>query len=119
MLSCDKLKEFCDQQQVDIEGLAGQIARGGLDEKKAIAAIKNWQKGLLKPRPRAEDVRRLAAGLGVEVNDLADWRCSYRFAPLSARKARLVTLGVWLLLMAVSLLPALIGGLFAQQVSAP
>ena len=34
---------------------------------------------------------------------------------LPRRKAVLVTLGVWLLLTALSLLPALIGGLFAQQ----
>jgi len=34
---------------------------------------------------------------------------------LPRRKAALVTLGVWLLLTALSLLPALIGGLFAQQ----
>jgi hypothetical protein len=35
---------------------------------------------------------------------------------LPRRKALLVTLGVWLLLTAVSLLPALIGGFFARQV---
>ncbi|MHC4750779.1 MAG: 50S ribosomal protein L22 [Planctomycetota bacterium] len=29
--------------------------------------------------------------MSVEVNDLANWRSSYRFAPMSARKARLVT----------------------------
>ena len=34
---------------------------------------------------------------------------------LSRRKAVLVTLGVWVLLTAVSLLPALVRGLFAQQ----
>jgi len=34
---------------------------------------------------------------------------------LSRRKAALVTLGVWLLLTALSLLPALIGGFFTQQ----
>ncbi|MFQ6101331.1 MAG: Yip1 family protein [Anaerolineae bacterium] len=34
---------------------------------------------------------------------------------LPRRKAVLATLGIWLLLTAVSLLPALIGGLFAQQ----
>ena len=37
------------------------------------------------------------------------------FTRLPRRKAVLVTLGVWLLLTAVSLLPALVGGLFAQQ----
>jgi large subunit ribosomal protein L22 len=91
MLSADKLKELCERQRADVENLAGRIVRGGLGEKKAIAAVKNWQKGLFKPRPRMEDIRHLATALGVEANDLSDWRCSYRFAPLSARKARLVT----------------------------
>ena len=36
---------------------------------------------------------------------------------LPRRKAMLVTLGVWLLLTALGLLPTLIGGLFTQQVS--
>jgi len=34
---------------------------------------------------------------------------------LPRRKAALVTVGMWVLLTAVSLLPALISGLFAQQ----
>ena len=34
---------------------------------------------------------------------------------LPRRKAALVTLGVWLLLTALGLLPALVGGFFAQQ----
>jgi len=91
MLSANKLKELCQQRQMDIEQLAGQIVRGGLNEKEAAAAVKNWQKGLFKPEPRTEDIRRLATALSAEVNDLVDWRSSYRFAPLSARKARLVT----------------------------
>jgi large subunit ribosomal protein L22 len=53
--------------------------------------VKNWQKGLFKPEPQAEDIRRLATALSAEVNDLVDWRSSYRYAPMSARKARLVT----------------------------
>lgn len=91
MLSANKLKELCQQRRVDTEQLADQIVRGGLDKGEAIAAITNWQKGRSKPIPRQEDIRRLAAALSVEVNDLVDWRSSYRFAPLSARKARLVT----------------------------
>ena len=91
MLSANKLKELCQQRQMGVEQLAGQIVRGGLNEKKAAAAVKNWQKGLFKPEPRTEDIRRLATALSAEVNDLVDWRSSYRFAPLSARKARLVT----------------------------
>jgi large subunit ribosomal protein L22 len=41
--------------------------------------------------PRKEDISRLATALSVEENDLAAWRSSYRFAPMSARKTRLVT----------------------------
>ncbi|UCF17987.1 MAG: 50S ribosomal protein L22 [Phycisphaerales bacterium] len=73
------------------DSLAGHLARGPFDRQKATVAIKNWQKGLFKPEPRADDIRRLATALSVEANDLADWRSSYRFAPISARKARLVT----------------------------
>jgi len=91
MLSADKLKEFCRDRQVDIGQLADHLAGPRLNKKQAVAAIKNWQKGLFKPEPRADDIRRLAGALSVEVNDIADWRSSYRFAPMSARKARLVT----------------------------
>jgi len=90
MLSANKLKKLC-QQQISIEQLSSQIARGGFDKKQATLAIKNWQKGLFKPKPRTDDIRQLAAALSVEVSDLVDWRSSYRFAPISARKARLVT----------------------------
>ena len=91
MLSANKLKELCQQQQMGVEQLAEQLVRGGLDRVQAVAAVKNWQKGLFKPKPHVEDIRHLAAALSAEVNDLLDWRSSYRYAPLSARKARLVT----------------------------
>ena len=91
MLSADKLKELCQERQIDLDELAGHLARGGFDRQKATVAVKNWQKGLFKPEPRADDIRRLASVLSVDTNDLVDWRSSYRFAPISARKARLVT----------------------------
>jgi len=91
MLSAEKLKKLCRRRQIGTEQLAGQIVRGGLDRRQAAAAVKNWQKGLFKPTPRPEDIRRLASALSAEVNDLVDWCSSYRFAPLSASKARLVT----------------------------
>lgn len=91
MLSARKLKEICDRQKAGVGQLAGQLVRGGLDKKGAAAAVRNWQKGLFKPIPRREDMERLAAALGVDVNDLSDWHSSYKYAPLSARKARLVT----------------------------
>ncbi|MGB2865114.1 MAG: 50S ribosomal protein L22 [Sedimentisphaerales bacterium] len=91
MLSADKLKELCHEQRISVDELASHLARGGFDSQKAAVAVKNWQKGLFKPEPRADDIRRLATALSVEVNDLADWRSSCRYAPMSARKARLVT----------------------------
>jgi len=90
MLSTNKLKELCQQKQISTEQLAGQLVRGGLDMKKAVAALRNWRKGFFKPQPRTEDIRHLAAALSADVNDLTDWRSSYRYAPLSPRKARLV-----------------------------
>jgi large subunit ribosomal protein L22 len=91
MLSANKLKELCQQRQIGTEQLASQIARGGFDKEQASLAIKNWQKGLYKPKPHRDDIHQLAAALSVKVNDLLDWRSSYRYAPISARKARLVT----------------------------
>jgi large subunit ribosomal protein L22 len=91
MLSADKLKELCRERRMGIDALAGHLARGGFDKQKAVAAVKNWQKGLFKPIPRTEDIRHLATALSVEVNDLNDWCSSCRYAPVSAQKARLVT----------------------------
>jgi large subunit ribosomal protein L22 len=91
MLSSNRLKELCEQRRVKIEQLAGQLVRGGLNREKAASAVKNWQKGLFKPMPRREDIRSLATALSVEVNDLVNWHSSYRFAPSSARKVKLVT----------------------------
>ena len=91
MLSAEKFKELCHARQIDVQQLAGHLARAGLSEKQAGTAVVNWQRGLFKPKPRAEDIRRLATALAVEQHDLADWRSSYRFAPMSARKVRLVT----------------------------
>jgi len=91
MLSAGKLQELCRERQMDIGQLAERLAGARFDRKQAIAAVKNWQKGLFRPEPRADDINRLATALSVEVNDIADWCSSYRFAPMSARKARLVT----------------------------
>ena len=91
MLSANKLQDICREQRMDIERLADRLTGPRFDKKQAIAAVKNWQKGLFKPEPRTDDIKHLANALSVGVNDLADWRSSYRYAPISARKARLVT----------------------------
>ncbi len=76
MLSAEKFKDLCQVRKVSIDSLAGNLARGAFDRQKAAAAIKNWQKGLFKPEPGSEDIRRLATALSVEANELADWRSS-------------------------------------------
>ena len=91
MLSVNKLNELCRQQRMNVDELGNHLIRGGFGREKAVAAVRNWQRGLLKPKPSSEDIRRLATALSVEVNELTDWRSSYRFAPISARKAKLVT----------------------------
>ncbi len=91
MLNATKLKQVCKERKANLEQLAGQIARAGLDKKAAISALKNWQRGLYRPTPDTEDIRHLAAALGVEANDIRGWHSFYRYAPMSPRKAHLVT----------------------------
>jgi large subunit ribosomal protein L22 len=91
MLSSEKLKKLSGQRKISVEQLAGQLVRAGLDKQDAISAVKNWKHGLFKPIPGAEDVKRLAAALGVEPNDIAGWCSTCRYAPFAPRKARLVT----------------------------
>jgi large subunit ribosomal protein L22 len=90
MLSATKLKEVAQRQKVTVEDLARGIVRGGLDLSDAISAVRNWQRGLLRPLPKTEDVQKLADALSVEVNEISDWHSSYKYAPMTARKVRLV-----------------------------
>jgi len=91
MLNVDKFNKLCRGRNVDSQTLAGHLARGGFSEKKAFSAVENWKNGLFKPVPKTEDLRKLAGVLGVDVVDVSEWRSSYRYAPGSATKARLVT----------------------------
>ena len=91
MLNVERFNKLCQTRKMSTVVLSEYIVRGGLGSKTAKAAIKNWQKGLLKPQPSKEEISQLAGALGVEVTELSSWRSSYRFAPGSARKARLVT----------------------------
>lgn len=91
MLSVSKFKELYQRNNMTTVQLAEQLVRGGLNKEKAHAAVENWKKGSFKPIPRKEDIGHLANALSVEVNDLSEWQSSYRYAPGSARKARLVT----------------------------
>jgi large subunit ribosomal protein L22 len=91
MLSSSKLKELCSERNMSANQLAGHIVHGGFDRQSATKALNNWLKGLYKPMPGTGDIERLASGLGVEVPKLSEWQASYKYAPMSARKVRLVT----------------------------
>lgn len=91
MLSPLKLKELCQERKIGIAQLASHITRGSRDQKEAVKALKNWQKGLFKPKPSNQDIKNLATALGVEEAEISDWPTTCKYAPLSARKARLVT----------------------------
>lgn len=91
MLSCTKLKEVRSERSMSLSQLAGHLASGSLDKKDALAALKNWEKGLYKPSPSTEDVKKIANGLGVEATEISEWSSSCRYAPVSPTKARLVT----------------------------
>lgn len=81
---------MCKARRITVEQLAGQLVRGGLNKKQAVAAVKNWKKGFFRPLPRKEDISRLAAAISVDVNDIVQWCSSYRYAPMSPQKAKLV-----------------------------
>ena len=82
---------MCRTRNMSVGRLASHLVTGSRNLKKASTAVRNWQHGLFKPKPTMDDIRRLSHALGVESNALMDWHSSYRYAPLSARKARLVT----------------------------
>lgn len=91
MLSTEKLNEKMKDLGIKSVVLADGLARSGFDKKEAVSAVQNWQKGLLKPIPKAEDIKRLADTLGVETTDISQWKASIKYAPGSPHKARLVT----------------------------
>ncbi|MBN1123753.1 MAG: 50S ribosomal protein L22 [Sedimentisphaerales bacterium] len=91
MLCVEKFNRICKERNVSVDELAGHLAHGGFNRDDAVRAIRNWQKKLFKPAPTMDQVDRLAGALGVEANEISQWRASYRYAPSSPRKARLVT----------------------------
>ena len=79
------------ERKMGVDELAGHLSRGGFSRKKAASAIQNWCRGLFKPRPKSDDIEKLAEALGVEVVEISEWKSSYKYAPSAPRKARLVT----------------------------
>jgi len=91
MLSGKKLDRICQRQNISDSQLAEHLSHGKMSKAEAVSAVRNWRRELYKPALTRDDVKWLATGLGVEVNEISEWRASYQYAPMSARKARLVT----------------------------
>ena len=91
MLSGKKLSNVCKQRKIGDAVLSEHLARGGMTRPAALSAVRNWKKCLYSPVPSKEDVEHLATALGVETSAISEWRVSYRYAPMSASKVRLVT----------------------------
>jgi large subunit ribosomal protein L22 len=89
MLSSKKLKAICKEKNIDAQTLASGLS--GYDEKKALTVVKNWLKGLYKPAPKSSDVADIASVLSVDKAEISAWKATYKYAPSSPRKARLVT----------------------------
>lgn len=90
-MNVQRFNELFGQGKVTMESLAAQLIRPGMDHADAIRALRNWRKGLFKPRPTKADIERLAGALGVEPVEIMEWHSSCRYAPMSASKARPVT----------------------------
>jgi len=98
MLSGDKLKKRRQTMNMSVAQLAEAIVPANLSQdafqkrlKLNRAAIDNWERNLMRPQPKRDDVDRLARALQVEANDLQVWKASHVYAPIAPRKARLVT----------------------------
>ena len=91
MLNVKKFNDVCRKRGIGAGELAASLARGGRSGEEAQRAIRNWQQKLMNPMPQRSDVQRLAEALGVEEQEISEWKASCRYAPMSARKARLVT----------------------------
>ena len=91
MLSASKLDKLTKDKGLSASVLVDSLTKAGLTAKVAKAAVKNWSKGLMKPKPRTRDIEALASALGVQANDVSEWRSTIKYAPGSPRKARLVS----------------------------
>ncbi|MCE2925614.1 MAG: 50S ribosomal protein L22 [bacterium] len=87
----DNFKKLARSRGISAEQLAAAVVRPGLKASDAPSAISNWMQGRDHPRCKAQDVRRLAGALGVEVPAIAKFECTFYFHRGSPRKISLIT----------------------------
>ena len=88
ILNVTKFKAALRASGMKAEDLAGAVERPGLD---ALSAVRNWSHGDFRPRPTREDLRKIAAALNVDVNDIVRFDGRHAFARIAPRKVRLVS----------------------------
>lgn len=86
-----RLKKAAAEQNASVDDLAKAVERDSLRGDRAISAVKNWMRGSDHPRCKADDVRKLADALGVEVGKIAKFTAVFRYHRGSPRKAKLLT----------------------------
>lgn len=84
----EKLNSAIKRAGLSEEQIAAAIDRPGL---KATSAIRNWRRGDFRPRPRPEDIRRIASALGVAPTEISRFDGKYKWARMSPTKVKLVT----------------------------
>ncbi len=70
MVSPQKIRSLCKQRKMKVTELASHLVRGSRDQKEAAKAVRNWQRGLFKPKPSVDDVKSLASALNVDANEI-------------------------------------------------
>ncbi len=88
MLSNEKLNSKLQDAKLSMEELGERLSNSRI--KDPVSAVKNWQRGLMKPSPRQADIDQLAQALDCESTDLMCWKASHMYAPIAPRKSRLV-----------------------------
>lgn len=90
-INSQKLKEKAQAAGVGAKDLAQAVARPGLPERRAVAAVANWMAGREQPRAKTQDVASLAQALGCQPKDLVRFVSTAKFVRSSPRKSKLLT----------------------------
>lgn len=89
-IDASRFRKTVTEKGAKIEDLARAVEREAFTGARAQSAVKNWLRGSDHPRCKAEDVRKLADALGVDVGKIAKFTAIFRYHRGSPRKAALL-----------------------------
>ena len=97
MLNGEKLQYSREEAGMTIDTLARVLMPANVNTelkarefKKCLSKVKNWERGLYTPRPKSDEVQKLASALNVGRDALETWSATHKFCPMAPRKVRLV-----------------------------